>query len=224
MSEHLAAASGVRIIIDAAAVPIHPSVHAMTRRPRSRRLGWRSRWRGLRAVLRGSAGSVERMVDELRPTRSICRSPASARSIPGRAYAALQRLRVELPYSGFRPLQPHHHDPHASGSRSMCSRHHSVQPDLVVIGSYLGASPRFYDQIPRCGHAGSCWATVECERRRAGPGEHLARQAQIIVSNHVSWYDVLALAAWIPKRYRFVGKKELTRVPLWGRAWQAPAT
>jgi 1-acyl-sn-glycerol-3-phosphate acyltransferase len=48
-----------------------------------------------------------------------------------------------------------------------------------------------------------------------------ADRAQIIVANHVSWYDVLALAAYTPKRYRFVAKKELARVPLWGHAWLA---
>lgn len=91
---------------------------------------------------------------------------------------------------------------------------------LVVIGSYLGASPRFYDQIPRYWARWILWATgVRVEVQGV---ENLSPDsAQIIVSNHVSWYDVLALAAWTPKRYRFVAKKELARVPLWGHAWVA---
>ena len=46
-------------------------------------------------------------------------------------------------------------------------------------------------------------------------------QPQIFVSNHVSWYDVFALAVAIPKRYRFVAKKELGWIPLFGTAWKA---
>lgn len=44
---------------------------------------------------------------------------------------------------------------------------------------------------------------------------------QIFVSNHVSWFDVFALAAYIPKRYRFVAKEELGRIPVFGQAWKA---
>jgi 1-acyl-sn-glycerol-3-phosphate acyltransferase len=52
--------------------------------------------------------------------------------------------------------------------------------------------------------------------------EHLALdRPQVIVSNHVSWYDVFALAAKLPKRYRFIAKIELSRIPLFGRAWMA---
>lgn len=43
---------------------------------------------------------------------------------------------------------------------------------------------------------------------------------QIIVSNHESWFDVFALAAFLPVRYRFVAKEELGRVPIFGRAWR----
>ncbi|HET9948771.1 MAG TPA: lysophospholipid acyltransferase family protein [Longimicrobiales bacterium] len=44
---------------------------------------------------------------------------------------------------------------------------------------------------------------------------------QIIVANHVSWFDVLALAAYTPGRYLFVAKKEIRKVPLFGRAAEA---
>ncbi len=47
----------------------------------------------------------------------------------------------------------------------------------------------------------------------AGPG--------ILVANHESWFDVLALAAHLPVPYCFVGKEELTRIPVFGPAWQA---
>ncbi|HET6679780.1 MAG TPA: lysophospholipid acyltransferase family protein [Gemmatimonadaceae bacterium] len=45
---------------------------------------------------------------------------------------------------------------------------------------------------------------------------------RVFVSNHVSWFDVLALASVLP-RYRFVGKAELLRVPLFGAAAQRAA-
>lgn len=44
---------------------------------------------------------------------------------------------------------------------------------------------------------------------------------QILVSNHVSWFDVLAIAGWIPGKFRFVAKKELEKVPFFGPAWLA---
>ena len=43
---------------------------------------------------------------------------------------------------------------------------------------------------------------------------------QILVANHVGWFDVPALAGHIPGKYRFVAKKELTKVPFFGTAWQ----
>jgi len=40
---------------------------------------------------------------------------------------------------------------------------------------------------------------------------------QILVANHNSWFDVLAVSR-IPGRYLFVAKKELSRVPIFGTA------
>lgn len=44
---------------------------------------------------------------------------------------------------------------------------------------------------------------------------------QILVANHVSYFDVLALAGYVPGKYRFVAKKELADVPIFGPAWRA---
>jgi 1-acyl-sn-glycerol-3-phosphate acyltransferase len=41
---------------------------------------------------------------------------------------------------------------------------------------------------------------------------------QILVANHVSWFDVLALAAALPGRYLFVAKRELEKIPLFSHA------
>lgn len=53
-------------------------------------------------------------------------------------------------------------------------------------------------------------------------GEHLSEGVgRIIVSNHESWFDVFALAAFLPCDYRFVAKKELRRIPIFGASWVA---
>ena len=44
---------------------------------------------------------------------------------------------------------------------------------------------------------------------------------QVFASNHQSWYDVLSIASVLPKRFRFVAKKELERAPFFGPAWKA---
>lgn len=47
-------------------------------------------------------------------------------------------------------------------------------------------------------------------------------ESRVYVSNHVSWYEIFALSTVID-RYRFVAKKEIQRVPLFGRAAGAVA-
>jgi 1-acyl-sn-glycerol-3-phosphate acyltransferase len=44
---------------------------------------------------------------------------------------------------------------------------------------------------------------------------------QILVANHTSWYDVLALTAFMPGRTVFVAKKELRKVPVFGPGAEA---
>lgn len=51
--------------------------------------------------------------------------------------------------------------------------------------------------------------------------EHIPRgEPRIVVSNHQSWFDVWALAGKLPVALRFVAKKELARIPIFGRAWR----
>lgn len=51
-------------------------------------------------------------------------------------------------------------------------------------------------------------------------GERLREGPHIYASNHVSWFDVFTLASLLP-RYKFVGKAELFRIPIFGRAARA---
>ncbi|MBI4541357.1 MAG: 1-acyl-sn-glycerol-3-phosphate acyltransferase [Gemmatimonadetes bacterium] len=46
-------------------------------------------------------------------------------------------------------------------------------------------------------------------------------RAQILISNHESWYDIFALATYVPGPLRFVGKKELARMPVFGPGFRA---
>ena len=47
-----------------------------------------------------------------------------------------------------------------------------------------------------------------------------ANQPDVVVANHASWFDIPVLATTIPKRVRFVAKKELG-FPIFGHAWKA---
>ncbi|MBA2685897.1 MAG: 1-acyl-sn-glycerol-3-phosphate acyltransferase [Gemmatimonadaceae bacterium] len=73
--------------------------------------------------------------------------------------------------------------------------------------------------VGRGGHWWSYWvlkaAGVKVVVRNP---ERVSRtESRVYVSNHVSWFEIFALATVID-RYRFVAKKEIQRVPLFGRA------
>jgi 1-acyl-sn-glycerol-3-phosphate acyltransferase len=56
-------------------------------------------------------------------------------------------------------------------------------------------------------------ATVEVRN-----GQFIAKDdVRVYVANHVSWFDIFGIAA-VLERYRFVAKKELRSVPVFGRA------
>lgn len=90
---------------------------------------------------------------------------------------------------------------------------------IVLVAALLGVADRpggVYDWAPRA------WARWLL---RLG-GTHVRLHddgfvhdgaPRVFVANHVSWFDVLSLASVLP-RYRFVGKAELLRVPLFGAA------
>ena len=55
-------------------------------------------------------------------------------------------------------------------------------------------------------------------KSRSRGAEHLDMDgASIVIANHESWFDVWALAGWLPFDIRFVGK-ELMWIPIFGRA------
>ena len=93
---------------------------------------------------------------------------------------------------------------------------------MVIIASLFGVKDRegsIYDNAPRWWAACLVWAAGirvrlhNAERMRSGT-------PTIFVSNHVSWFDVLTLASILP-RYKFIGKAELFKIPVFGRAAHA---
>src|SRR5687768_17921850 len=90
---------------------------------------------------------------------------------------------------------------------------------MVIIGVLFGAEDRpgsIYDKAPRW------WAALALRVAGVRVRLHNVERMQtgeprIFVSNHVSWFDVWVLAAVLP-RYKFVGKAELFRIPIFGRA------
>lgn len=93
---------------------------------------------------------------------------------------------------------------------------------LVVLAALAGVRDgdgAIYDWAPRVWSrlilkaAGVRVVVHHPERMRAGA-------PHIFVANHVSWFDVFTLASLLP-RYKFVGKAELFRIPIFGRAARA---
>lgn len=96
---------------------------------------------------------------------------------------------------------------------------------LVILASYFGVryrpgnimakAPRWWAKsLLRAGGV----KVVLHDAHRASP-----EAPHVFVSNHVSWFDVLALAAELP-RYNFVAKAEIFRVPVFGRGAKAVGT
>jgi 1-acyl-sn-glycerol-3-phosphate acyltransferase len=91
----------------------------------------------------------------------------------------------------------------------------------VIIASALRVNSRLYEGIPRLW----CRAILRAAgvTMRIHGAENVPRnEARIYVANHVSWFDVFALASYLP-RYRFIAKKELFKLPIFGPAIRSTA-
>ncbi|MEA3246466.1 MAG: lysophospholipid acyltransferase family protein [Gemmatimonadota bacterium] len=91
----------------------------------------------------------------------------------------------------------------------------------VIVAGLLRVPDReggVYDTLQRTWARLLVWAAGV--RVALHGAEHAQAGRQILVGNHVSWYDVLAVAAAVP-RARFVAKQEVRRIPLVGPAAQA---
>ena len=91
---------------------------------------------------------------------------------------------------------------------------------IAIVANSVGARGDILFLISRSWCRWMLWAASTPVRTFGF--EHIAPdRPQIIVANHQSWFDVLAIAGYLPKRNRFIAKKELTRIPLFGWAWQS---
>lgn len=88
---------------------------------------------------------------------------------------------------------------------------------VAVVGAYLGMPSAFYQWVYRFFSRAVLWSGGTPVR--VSGLEHIDREnPQVIASNHQSMWDIWALAANIPVRYHFVAKKELKKIPIFGRA------
>ena len=92
-------------------------------------------------------------------------------------------------------------------------------PVLVNAMMHRKASGWFVD-VTRTWARSILWASG-CRAVVHGAENLHAGQAQVVVANHVSWFDVFALASVIQEPYHFVAKKELENIPVFGPAWKA---
>jgi 1-acyl-sn-glycerol-3-phosphate acyltransferase len=87
----------------------------------------------------------------------------------------------------------------------------------VIIAALLGVKDKpggIFDKVPRLWSSLVLWA-VGVKVRVHGLENLKTGEPHIFASNHVSWFDVPALAKILP-RYKFVAKAELFKVPIFG--------
>jgi 1-acyl-sn-glycerol-3-phosphate acyltransferase len=89
---------------------------------------------------------------------------------------------------------------------------------IAIVDAFFKPRVEFYIQLTR----GWARAILRASRTPVVPHglENVRHGPQVVVSNHVSWYDIFAIAGIIPVPFHFVAKKELERIPLFGRAWK----
>ena len=88
----------------------------------------------------------------------------------------------------------------------------------VIVAALLGVQdkPRgLFEKAPRWWSSAVLWA-AGIKVRVHGMGNAATGEPHIFASNHISWFDVPALAKILP-RYKFVAKAELFKVPIFGR-------
>jgi 1-acyl-sn-glycerol-3-phosphate acyltransferase len=93
---------------------------------------------------------------------------------------------------------------------------------IVIVAALLGVKDKpgsIYDKVPRWWSTGVMWMTG-VKVRVHGMENARSGEPHIFASNHVSWFDVPALAKVLP-RYKFVAKAELFKVPIFGPAMRS---
>jgi len=102
-------------------------------------------------------------------------------------------------------------------SMFFCTMYHAAR---VVLAAGRGERYRpggAYDQIPR-DYARDLLRYNRVTARAVGLERIAGIGPCVYVANHQSWFDVVALVDVLPGSLRFIAKKELGRVPLFGQA------
>jgi 1-acyl-sn-glycerol-3-phosphate acyltransferase len=91
---------------------------------------------------------------------------------------------------------------------------------MAIVASLFGVRGRIFVRWTRQWARVALWASGS--RAVAHGLEHVEPgKPFVLAANHVSWFDIFAIAALLPVDFHFVAKKELERVPVFGRAWRA---
>ena len=96
---------------------------------------------------------------------------------------------------------------------------------VALIAAALGVRDKpggLFDWLPHA-WAGAILRSAGVQVRVHGAERMLTGEPRVYVSNHVSWFDVFALASTLP-RYKFVAKAELAKIPIFGRGAKAVGT
>lgn len=88
----------------------------------------------------------------------------------------------------------------------------------IVLGLF-GVRGRLFVRWTRQWARVALWASgskaVAHGLERVEPGKPF-----ILAANHVSWFDIFAIAVLLPVDFHFVAKKELEKIPVFGLAWR----
>ena len=96
---------------------------------------------------------------------------------------------------------------------------------LVIVADLLGfrkGPGTIFDRAPRW-WASSLLRVSGVDVVVHGAERMRSERAQVFVANHVSWFDVLAMASVLP-HYAFVARSGLFKVPIFGRGARAVGT
>jgi 1-acyl-sn-glycerol-3-phosphate acyltransferase len=98
----------------------------------------------------------------------------------------------------------------------------AVLGSVVLIAAMFGIEEKPRGIYQRCMHAW-CRAILKLSGVTVqihNPERMSATAGHVYIANHVSWYDIFALASVIP-RYTWIAKAELRKLPMFGRAAEA---
>jgi 1-acyl-sn-glycerol-3-phosphate acyltransferase len=90
---------------------------------------------------------------------------------------------------------------------------------VVLVAGMLGIEEKPRGIYQRCMHAW-CRGILRISGVKVevhDPERMSETKGYVYIANHVSWYDIFALAAVIP-RYTWIAKAELRKLPIFGRA------